>query len=772
MKIEHRYRKATLALLITSALTACNESSTTSSAPIKTAPVASATKVKENNVTAQNVKHWQSHELNGYLSKSLSTWSVEQDGKLLSVENESITTSQGKIAKQGERLIYVSLSGEPESFTLRNYSNELEESVNITINEVLGDPLAAEQWHLNNTGQMGFSRPEGIAELWHEYLMNGKNRLSREKADEKVADLSSTPGSIAGEDMNVPAAFAQGVTGKGAIVVVVDSGLEILHEDLADNVLPNRSLNFKNSALSPTDPTYSGRNGDHGTSVAGLIAAKGWNGLGGRGVAPDASLIGMNYLEAQADSNNMMGHGMTGSGISINDPVVAFNRSYGRDLASFQSFDQIEAEMTAYTVNKLRQGKGALNVKSAGNSFAGSGSTGQFCQHTGAHEHNLTCTNSAQEANLSFSHYIAIGAVNADGTRSSYSTSGPNMFVSAPAGEHGDWEPAMITTDQSTCLRGYAGMSNLDILDQYVFEYAIAHDLYPFNAGKDEKNLSCHYTNTFAGTSSAAPNTSGVVALIASANPELHWRDIKHVLAKTSDKNDPDDPAVSISAGNGNFIAHLGWVENQAGFHFNNHYGFGRVNAGEAVKLALNYKEMLPEQIKTEWVEGIAQNADGEPVAAIEVPDNNSNGAELIINIPDNVTIESAQFLLDVYNEGFVKDTYYNGNTQSTAGIDLAIEVTSPSGTKSILLSSGQAILEPVQSAHSPFPIHEDGYILKDSLIAANAFYGENAKGKWKLRFLDASGKGINHSSNFHSSYFNNLVNTMVKKANLRIVGH
>ncbi|BDU38330.1 S8 family serine peptidase [Vibrio nigripulchritudo] len=771
MKIEHRYRKATLALMIASALAGCNDSDSTSSTTKNTAPVAAA-KNAEKNVVAQDVQHWKAHRLNRYLSENLSTWSIEQEGKVLTATEGVIETQHGHVIKRGDQLVYVSQSAQAETFTLKNDSGTQTETVTIKIDQVLGDPLADQQWHLHNTGQMAYAQPEGIAELWHDYLMNSKLRYSRERADEKIAELQARPASVAGEDMNVPAAFALGVTGKDTIVVVVDSGLEIAHEDLVDNVLPNRSLNFKRAAHSPTDPTNTGVNGDHGTSVAGLIAAKGWNNLGGRGVAPDASLIGMNFLETQSDSDNMISHGMTGSGISVKEPVVAFNRSYGRDLVSFQSYDEIDAEMTAHTVNNLRDGKGALNVKSSGNSFVSSGSTGDFCQHTGAIEYGLTCTNSALESNLSFEHYIAIGAVNADGTKSSYSTAGANIFVSAPAGENGDWEPAMVTPDQSTCLRGYAGRNRLDVLDNYVFEYAIAHDLYPFNAGKEEDNLTCHYTNTFNGTSSAAPNTSGVVALIASANPSLSWRDIKHILASTSDRNNPEDPTVSIPAGNGNFVAHLGWIENGAGYQFNNHYGFGRVNAGEAVKLALDYKQPLPAQIKTDWTVGIAQNADGQPVNPITIPDNNASGAELIVEVADNVTIESMQFMLDIYNEEFIKDTYINGRRQSTAGIDLAIEVTSPAGTKSILLSSRQAILEPVQTAHSPFPLYADGYILKDSLIAANAFYGENAKGKWKLRFLDTSGSGINEASNFHSSYFNNTVNSLVKKANLRVVGH
>ena len=99
--------------------------------------------------------------------------------------------------------------------------------------------------------------------------------------------------------MNVAAAYAQGVTGNGVTAVVVDSGMELRHEDLVDNVLPNRSLNLNQDVLDRTDPTSLSNSGDHGTSVAGLIAAKGWNNIGTRGVSPDTGLIGMNLLGSE-----------------------------------------------------------------------------------------------------------------------------------------------------------------------------------------------------------------------------------------------------------------------------------------------------------------------------------------------------------------------------------------------------------------------------------------------------------------------------------------
>ena len=72
-------------------------------------------------------------------------------------------------------------------------------------------------------------------------------------------------------------------------MAVVDTGMELLHEDLADNVVSG-SRDFVDF---DDDPTPSSDFGDHGTSVAGLIASVGWNNKGGRGWLPARLLKGI-----------------------------------------------------------------------------------------------------------------------------------------------------------------------------------------------------------------------------------------------------------------------------------------------------------------------------------------------------------------------------------------------------------------------------------------------------------------------------------------------
>ena len=72
-------------------------------------------------------------------------------------------------------------------------------------------------------------------------------------------------------------------TGRGVRVAVVDSGIETTHPDLAGQLLVNRNFVAGQSLAVE----------QHGTGVAGIIAAKADNGVGIAGVAPGARLLGL-----------------------------------------------------------------------------------------------------------------------------------------------------------------------------------------------------------------------------------------------------------------------------------------------------------------------------------------------------------------------------------------------------------------------------------------------------------------------------------------------
>ena len=135
-----------------------------------------------------------------------------------------------------------------------------------------------------------------------------------------------------------------------------------------------------------------------------------------------------------------------------------------------------------------------------------------------------------------------------------------------------------MTTDQSSCSKGYVssngstgGVSGLEPNEFNDF------------SGDYSGNSSCNYTSTFNGTSSAAPNVSGVIALMLEKNPSLTWRDIRHILASTATQIDASSSKTLLN------VTQYSWVTNAANYKYNPIYGFGKINAADAVTSAGTY---------------------------------------------------------------------------------------------------------------------------------------------------------------------------------------
>ena len=521
---------------------------------------------------------------------------------------------------------------------------------------VEGDPLTFEQWHIKNTGQKAFSNSAG------------------------------TPG----EDMRMTRAIADQLSGLGVIMAIVDTGLEIAHEDISANIIPNGSYNYLNNTTDPTNTIQT--KGDHGTSVAGIAAALSMNGKGGRGVAPRTLLKGFNAIQTESTADYIASLG----GHTRSWDVDIFNMSYGEDGLHYYPLSTTFKDLYDITANDLRDGKGGIYVRAAGNSFEYSqiGGVKQIHFYT-CTEHNgvqgLTCFNAAAQEVTSRPEVITVGAFNASGVKSSYSTAGSTLWISAPGGEYGMGSPAIITIDQSGTEKGYSRKS-VDPDEE-------------FNAGDPTYNPNCNYTNTMNGTSSAAPNASGAIALILQTNPNLTRRDVKHILAKTARKIDPDskDSFVSVSINGENYQASEGWITNSAGYHFHNWYGFGAVNIDDAVALARMYKAgSLPSLLNKTFDSGVT--------AAVAIPDNKASGVTRTIEVSEDLTIENL----------FVQLSITHPDTS-----EVGIEITSPGGTRSILLNIRSSIKEGLDRV--------GGVIL-----GSNAFYGEKTKGTWTLKVLDS----------------------------------
>ena len=515
---------------------------------------------------------------------------------IVSNPSKGTLTLNGNIATYKAFLNYT--TSDTDSFTFK-VSNGSEESSVATLSiDIMTDPLYKYQWHLENTGQTTFATNPGIAD----------------------------------EDLNLNTVISSGYTGAGVTVAVIDSGLEIGHEDLADNMVAG-SYDFLDSDTDPTNTIDV--SGDHGTSVAGIIAARGWNGLGGRGVAPDASLVGYNLLQNGFGSYQLQSWG-------INPPVEAnvdiYNMSYGNyypgisqtfALPDFLDAYYEDALVTATT--ELRSGKGALYVQSSGNEYSDYATAD-------CGENEFTCVEVIWDNWSTVPYILQVGALNANGQKSSYTTTGAALWVSGFGGETGAnesilsnqnlqlpsgiYEPAILTTDQSSCSKGYVSTN-----------VSTRYNEFENSTGNKAINSECNYTSTFGGTSSAAPTVAGVMALIISANPELTWRDVKHIIASTSDQVGTDSDYTYDFQG----INQYEWETNSAGYKFHNWFGFGKINAADAVDMALT---MQGNNLGTFQTTGFQQEVQDELVisdtettsATIEItkPENSNNSIEFV----------------------------------------------------------------------------------------------------------------------------------------------
>ena len=476
------------------------------------------------------------------------------------------------------------------------------------------DPLFGLQWHLHNTGQEGQN--------------NARASL--------------------GEDINVLPAWdycgdQATCRGEGIVTAVIDDGLEISHEDLAINILAGQSYNYRNGSNNPS-PNHT--DNAHGTAVGGIIAARDENAKGGRGVAPRSQLVGYNLLEQYTDFNEA--DAMT-RGIGVIDLA---NNSWGPpdNLGSVEDSSQLWRSAIQNGVNNGRNGLGINYIWAAGNGHP--------------------IDNSNYDGYANNPHVIAVGAVNARGTKASYSERGANLLVSAPGGESCD-TLAIVTTD----LPSADGFNTL---------------------GSQNELADLDYTQCMNGTSAATPNVAGVVALILQANPNLSWRDVRRILATTARRNDDSGS---------------GWALNGAGYWVNHQYGFGVVDAEAAVTAARNWVNLPAQKTVSSVLKTVNQS----------IPDNTDTGPS------DTITISGS----DITNLEFVQ-VEFSASDHPYAG-DLRIELTSPSGTLSIL-----------SETHGCFTIQDEipepadnCTALDDWLFGSVHTMGEAADGQWQLRVID-----------------------------------
>lgn len=258
---------------------------------------------------------------------------------------------------------------------------------------------------------------------------------------------------------------ANGNFGQGARVAVLDSGCNMIHEDLAANIETSSAISFiPGEGVQPLLPGF-----NHGTHVSGIIAAE-INNKGVQGVAPKAKIIPVKVLSEVTGSGSF---GQLIAGIeyatSINVDVInmSLGATFDRNNAGGGGLGPLLSALNR-AINHATSG-GVLVVSAAGNE--GVNLNGRLMSIP-AQSGNGMAVSATGPTNYAIGDFDRLA---------SYSNYGQSVIsVAAPGGDFtrfpvGDWFRDMILSPSGNTTTGY------------------------FFA---------------AGTSMAAPHVSGVAALI------------------------------------------------------------------------------------------------------------------------------------------------------------------------------------------------------------------------------------------------------------------
>jgi kexin len=523
-------------------------------------------------------------------------------------------------------------------FLLQSLNNKTTTATTSCTSSNSVDPFYTYQWHLSNDGTLSTA--------------------------------------VSGEDAKVNPIWTGGNFGQDVIVAVVDDGIEVAHEDLKDNI--SSAVNGYNSR-GGTDPSHAFSSSGHGTNVSGVIAARYNNGIGTRGASPCANLTGRNILESSVTSS-VEATAMT-QDISR---IFISNNSWGApdsvgNLAASNSTWQAAIDSGLSTG---RNGKGAIYTWAAGNgannaftpSTISPAITGITLPSTSM---NTEVDNSNYDGQANYYGVMAICGVGINGKKAYYSEEGANLWVCAHTqGNSGTATTTAITTTDPT---GSAG----------------------FNTNGSNNNYSnLNYNNRFNGTSAATPLASGVIALLLQANPNLGWRDVREIIARSARRNDSTDSD---------------WVANGAGIFVNHKYGFGTIDANAAVTYAKTWTPLTGSQIVTSTV---WQTNGG---TATAITDNSTAG------VSQNIVVTGS----GITSIEWVTLEFVSAHTSIG---DLTVILTSPSGTKSILAKKHLAY---VSSSSSTTTTYSMNTVSGSWLFGSARHLGEAANGTWTVQVWD-----------------------------------
>lgn len=471
-------------------------------------------------------------------------------------------------------------------------------------------------------------------------------------------------------------------SGAGVRIGIYDSGVETTHQDLAAGYDASREFAYNGVAesggvdfVNQTDPIMRG----HGTSVAGIIGARANNGVGGVGIAWGSTLTSVN-IDEYLSRDPVGGADKLIASLEHQAAFDIVNNSWNRIAPHYLpsdnptwsgTFASREIAALKAVAETGRAGLGTVIVQGIGND-------GIEAQGNGLDTSRFTLT---------------VGGVGADGFITGYSNYGASLVVSASAS--GDGTGISLVTADLSGTDGYNLASN------------------PFAASSQ--------TDRFEGTSASSAIVTGVVALMLQANPNLGWRDVQNILAASAVQSGSLIGDGPIGSEHGRWFLNdaAGW--NGGGMHYSNDYGYGVVNAFNAVRMAEVWSLFAAAQ--TSANEQSASKWNWEEIA---ISDHATIDDSLVMTTASALEIEHVDVVVDFRHDDFT---------------DLRIFLVSAQGTE-IQLYDGSSGTNATADSELRWTFGVD------------ALRGELAAGEWHLRIQDVDGGNTGRLYGFQVKVF------------------
>ncbi|KAG9352289.1 hypothetical protein JZ751_020702 [Albula glossodonta] len=562
-------------------------------------------------------------------------------------------------------------------------------------------------------------------------------------------------------EMNILAAWQRGYTGKNVVITILDDGIERNHPDLAQNYDQLASYDVNGNDHDPTPRYDSSNENRHGTRCAGEVAAVANNSHCIVGIAYNARIGGIRMLDGdvtdvvEAKSLGIRpdyidiysaSWGPDDDGKTVDGPGPLAKQAFEQGIKKWEvlgrakMWQQIDGGRSgiaaAGKVVRGRKGLGSIFVWASGNG----GRQGDHCSCDGY-------TNSI--------YTISVSSTTENGNKPWYlEVCSSTLATTYSSGEF--YDRKIVTTDlRQRCTDGHTGTSVSAPMVAGVIALALEanwcwDELGPSSHEDSDLELPIaidsqlpvavmDLANSGQNESMDSPKLVllGLKYCCWKIYPLITWRDVQHLLVKTSRP------------------AHLkanDWKTNAAGHRVSHLYGFGLVDAEAMVVEAKKWRSVPVQHTCTRISDRRTRRA-GPPHALVCSVNYRAQAAGAERTLGCDYIIKEAAPGLDQSGEKhqrYIRPDQYLNASISTTGCtedadqrvlylehvvvrvlivhprrgDLQINLISPSGTRSQLL------------AKRLFDNSNEGF--RNWEFMTVHCWGEKAEGQWTLEIFDS----------------------------------